>query len=158
ARRTPGDGHSCLSSGVGWVERVTGRRAKSPRAPRFSFALLGGHKMRAAVLLPAALVVLGAERPLLAVAHRAHPSGVDSQRDQEFLRGLGAFGSQRQVVFQRAPLVAVALDGYLRLRVAPQKLRGLRQRIARVRPDVVFVVLEERVLHVLPEKLVKRQR
>ena len=66
--------------------------------------------MRAAVLRPRALRRARIERKLLAVAHRAHAVGRDAERDQIVVRRQRAPLAERQVVFGRAALVAVALD------------------------------------------------
>ena len=63
-----------------------------------------------AVLLPAALVLFGAELLLLAVADDAEPVGGDACRDQCGPGGVGAVFAERQVVFGRTTIVAVAAD------------------------------------------------
>src|SRR6516164_8885825 len=68
--------------------------------------------MAAAVLLPASLVVFQAERFLLAEADGIHAIGGDSKRYEIFSHGGGATVAEAEVVFGRAALVAVTLDGY----------------------------------------------
>ena len=82
----------------------------SGRRRRRYFDLPGDGEVRAAVPRPALLVGLLAERDLLAVRHRLQAGGVDAQRDQVVVGGLRAPLAQRQVVLDRAALVAVALD------------------------------------------------
>src|ERR1035441_5126516 len=73
--------------------------------------LLPCGEVRAAVLLPARLVVVGALRRFLAVSDGLQLVARDPQLDEEFLGGGGAPVAESQVVLGRAALVAMALDG-----------------------------------------------
>src|ERR1051325_9120718 len=77
----------------------------------------GDREVRAAVLLPAVLAALAAERTLLAIAHGAQPLGADAEGRQVLLGGVGAPVAQRQVVVVGAALVGVAFDGEDEFRV-----------------------------------------
>src|SRR6476660_10083732 len=85
---------------------VTRRILRSPAG-----SLLAGHyEVRPAVLRPGALVVAGIEGELLAVAHRLDAVGGDAERQQVRACRAGPSLAQRQIVFRRAPLVAVSFD------------------------------------------------
>src|SRR5689334_9255469 len=64
----------------------------------------------AAILRPAILGRLRADRVFLAVGDRFHARGRDAQADQKLLHGIGSAGTEREIVFARAALVAVAFD------------------------------------------------
>src|SRR5262245_58508268 len=67
-------------------------------------------EVRAAVLLPALLGRLGADRDFLAVGDGLEPLGRHSQRDDVVVGGTRAPLAEREVVLDRSALVAVALD------------------------------------------------
>src|SRR5581483_7849748 len=69
------------------------------------------HRDGAAVLRPARDVVTHRDRALLAVGDRAHALRLHAARDQIVAYRLGAPCTERDVVFARAALVGVALDG-----------------------------------------------
>src|SRR5207247_8831077 len=81
---------------------------RSSRASQEGLALLHA-EVGAAVLRPAGLVVLGAERLLLTIAHQLHAVLVDARPDQIIDGGAGATLAEHQVVLVGAPLVTVAL-------------------------------------------------
>src|SRR5579859_3912712 len=120
--------------------------------------LLSHHKVAPAILVPAFLVMLRAERVLFAPAHCFDAVTGDTERDQILLGCVGAPLPEAQVVFFRAPLVAMALDGYADLRVGAQKFRVLLQGSARIGCDVRLVVIEIGVLYVLGEQSIYVRR
>src|SRR5260221_4166022 len=83
------------------------------------------YKVTAPVLLPARLDALHAKRLFLAEADRAHPVGANALRNQELFHRRRTPVAQRQVVFRRAALVAVALDDHLDRRIVLQEVRRL---------------------------------
>src|SRR5437870_7104821 len=100
----------------------------------------------AAVLRPALLRLLGAERALLAVAERAHAGPRDATGEEVLQRGLRAMVAEGEVVFVGAPVVAVAFDQDDSARVVPQPLGVRRQELSVLGPDHVFVEVEVDVL------------
>src|SRR5438105_5968263 len=100
----------------------------------------------AAVLRPALLRLLGAERALLAVAERAHAGPRDATVEEVLQRGLRAMVAEGEVVFVGAPVVAVAFDQDDGARVVPQPLGVRRQELSVLGPDHVFVEVEVDVL------------
>src|SRR5271156_3206388 len=109
--------------------------------------------MSAPILLPARFIVLGAEWPLFAPAHRIHAVGWDAERNKIVLGSLGSAFTEADVVFRGAALVAVAFDGDADLRIRAQKLRSLCEIVAGVATNVGFVEVKISVLHVLLEQL-----
>src|SRR2546426_2573171 len=99
-------------------------------------------KMRPAGLAPARLVLLRAQRALLAVADDRDPVRPDALGHEVVHRGLRAPVAERHVVFVGAALVAVPLDEQelTRARLQPRRVRVERPRIPR--PDVVLVEVE----------------
>src|ERR1700716_1181094 len=63
------------------------------------------------VLLPALLVVAGAEGLFLAVTDRLYAIATDSSLSERVLQSIRAACAQHHVVFDRATFVAVAFDG-----------------------------------------------
>src|SRR5437879_507259 len=100
----------------------------------------------AAVLRPALLRLLGAERALLAVAERAHAGPRDAPGEEVLQRGLRAMVAEGEVVLVGAPVVAVAFDQDDGARVVPQPLGVRRQELNVLGPDHVFVEVEVDVL------------
>ena len=82
-------------------------RLSVPDVPRL---LRGEDEVTAAILLPAGLVRLGAERRFLALGDDGDAIGGDTEADQVGLDGVGAAIAERQVVFGGAALVAVPFD------------------------------------------------
>ena len=72
---------------------------------------LAVHKVIAAILLPAGLVALTAERFLLAVADDLDPAGCDPGLNQSFTGCVGAIIAKRKVVVGGTAFVAMPLDG-----------------------------------------------
>ena len=62
------------------------------------------------ILLPAILVVVSANRPILAVRDRVDAVGADPQIDQEILGGGGAPVTQTEVILFAPTFVAVAFN------------------------------------------------
>src|SRR3989442_4355440 len=89
--------------------------------------------MRPAVLAPARLVVLRAQRALLAVADDRDPVRPDALGHEVVHRGLRAPLAERHVVFVGAALVAVPLDEQelTRARLQPRRVPVDRPRIPR---------------------------
>jgi hypothetical protein len=106
-----------------------------------------------AVLLPASFVALIAERFFLAVADRLDAAGADSCSDQCFFHSTGALVAERDVVFGRAALVAVALDGDVDIGVLAEELRVRLHRCLLVAPNVGLVVIEIDIFYVLIEQV-----
>ena len=69
------------------------------------------HRHRATILRPAGNIVADRDRALLAVGDRAHALRLDAARGEIVAHGLCAPGAERDVVFARAALVGMALDG-----------------------------------------------
>ena len=86
------------------------------------FILLTGRKVDAPVLLPAGFVLLGALRAFLAIADGLHPVGGDAEI---------VYGRMGQPLNQRRGRETEAAE--LRRLVDPQRLMGLRQRLAKNR-------------------------
>jgi hypothetical protein len=74
------------------------------------------------ILLPAILVVVSANRLILAVRDRVDAVGADSQIDQETLGGGGASITQTEVVLFAPTLVALAFNRELDIRVPLQEV------------------------------------
>src|SRR5262249_3714454 len=108
--------------------------------------LLRRHEMHAPVPRVALLVLLTAERQLLAVADRREPVPRDAERREVVLDGLGAPSAEREVVLDRAALVAVSLDLGARARVALQPLGVRGEDVACAAVELVGVVGEVDVL------------
>src|SRR5207248_8347429 len=109
--------------------------------------------MGAPVLLPALLVGFGAERFFLALA-----DGLAAVRAHAIPRQLVANGgspavAQRQIVFGRAALVAVAFNRKSQIRVLLQELRRGSERLRYLRAQAEAVVIEEHVLHLASKHL-----
>src|SRR5712692_2347691 len=100
------------------------------------------------VLGPAGLVVVGADRPLLAVGDDAHAALRHPLADQIVHGRLGPALAERDVVLIGAPLVAVALDEHEHAGVALQPGRVGVERLGVGGPDLVLVEVEVDVLQV----------
>jgi len=85
----------------------------------------------------------GVLRPLLAVGDGLDAVGIDAERDKIILHAIRPPLAQRQVVFARAALVAMALDRDRVLAILLQPRRLLFQRILGIRADLVSLVLLE---------------
>src|SRR5262249_44000661 len=97
------------------------------------------------VLTPARLLVLGAERTLLAVADEADAVGLDALGDEEGHGGLGPALAQRQVVLVRPSLVTVPFDQNEVVGMIAQPLRVSAKDRRIPRPDVVAIEIEMHV-------------
>ena len=112
-------------------------------------------EMAAAVLLPAGLVALHAERLLFAVADGGDAVGGNAEGDEVLLGGVGATIAESEVVFGGAALVAMTLDGYFDLRVVLQEVRSLGKSVTSVGANVGLVEVEISVAHFLEEAVVE---
>src|SRR5271165_3704495 len=124
-----------------------------PLPPCRSTARLLVHEMSAAVLLPARLGTLCAERFFLAVADGADTVAGNAQLHQSLFGCVRPVVAERQVVLGGAALVAVPLDCELDIGVLLQKAGVRLQCLLILWLDVVAVVGEEDILHVLREQL-----
>src|SRR5271156_4643879 len=115
-------------------------------------------EVRAAILLPARFVMLGAERALFAPARCFHAVRRDAERNQVVLRGFGASLAQTQVVFRGSALVAMAFDGDVNLRIGTQELGIFGQSGAGVLAQIGLIELEVRILDVLVEQVAHVRR
>ena len=106
-----------------------------------------------AVLLPAILVVLGAERTVFTVRNGCDAICRDSEVDQEVLGRVGAPVAQTEVVFLAAALVAVPFNRELDAGMSLQEVGVGSERLLSVRANVRLVEVKERILDVLPEFL-----
>src|SRR3954447_11628080 len=102
----------------------------------------GDHHVGAAVLRPAALHLLGADGPLLAVGDGAHTGVGDAERLQVVLHRVGPALAQGQVVLAGAARVGVPLEGERELRVALQQVGVARQLFPGVVAQIALVVVE----------------
>src|SRR5262245_15971291 len=113
---------------------------KSYRGPGPSALLRQEH--RPPVLAPARLVLLGADGTLRAVRDDRHPVGGHAPGGEVVHRALGPPVPEGQVVFGRAPLVAMALDQDQLLGVLAQPGRIGVERLRVARPDLGLVEVE----------------
>src|SRR5688572_19875762 len=100
------------------------------------------------ILLPAALVLLAANRALLAIRDDRDAVGLDALRHEVVHGGLGAALAQREVVLVGTALVAVSLDEDQVVGVGLQPRRVAVEDLRVVRPHVVPVEVEEHVLEI----------
>src|SRR5262249_29108789 len=133
-RREPEDSMPTLAGGDSWSrwEGEWGGRRSVPR----NEPLLLVYEMTTAILLPASFVALCAEGLLLPVADRLDAAGVDSACHQRVFYGTGATIAQGQVVFGRAPFVAVSFDRDINVAVLTQELRVSLHRTLLIGADV----------------------
>ena len=136
-------------------ERARRDRPGAQGFPAMSILLCLGTvvEVSAAILLPAILVFVSANRPILAVGNRVDAVGADSQINQEILGGGGAPVTETEVVLFAPTFVAVAFDRELDIRVRFQEVGIGRQGLLRVRTDVGLVVIEVGILHILCEEI-----
>src|SRR6185436_9069866 len=104
--------------------------------------LLFDEERRAPVLRPALLVLLGADGPLLAIAHEREAIGLDALGDEIVHRRARTALAEAQVVLIGAALVTVPFDEDDVLGVLLQPLRVRVERRAIARADVVAVEVE----------------
>src|SRR3569623_1980333 len=96
------------------LRAVHAARRSAPRAVTACCLLLRGvDDLAAAVLLPAAFVVVLAGRTLFAVAHDIELTRRRTGRTQRARHGVAAALAQAHVVFTRAALVGVAFQRHL---------------------------------------------
>src|SRR5271156_1770973 len=84
------------------------------------FALPVDRELAAAVQLPAALIVFGAEWLFFAVADGADAVGSHSGGGKRFFDCVSPVFAQRQVIFGRAAFVAIAADDHLNVGVGDE--------------------------------------
>src|SRR2546428_4953801 len=94
-----------------------------PRPNHKSDILLLIHEVPAPILLPALLVRFSAERLLLAVADRLNAISADAGLHQCIAHRSRTAVTQGQVIFGRAALVAVSLNGEADGRMLLEKIR-----------------------------------
>src|SRR5438477_12060286 len=114
--------------------------------------------MIAAVLLPAIVVGLSADRFFLAVAYGLDLVFLDPSLQQGILGGCGSVCAQAYVVFGRAALVSVAFDLNHPVWMGADGLCRLGQRLLGVRPQVILVIIEIDVANVLIKQFFLRRR
>src|SRR5262245_59747289 len=117
-------------------------------APEVGRLLCLDEEVIAAILGPACLVALGAERALLAVADDREAGGLQTLRDQVIHGGLGPALTKGEVVLDGSSLVAVPFDQHELARVRLEPARVFIEDLRGIGPDVVFVEVEEDVLDV----------
>src|ERR1700720_3994435 len=84
------------------------------RSPKPSLGLAARqHRNRAAILRPAGDVVAGRDGPLLAIADGANSCRRNAAGHEIVLGGFGPPRAQREIIFARATLVGMALDGQI---------------------------------------------
>src|SRR5437762_815074 len=114
--------------------------------------------MIAAVLLPTLLIRLRASRFLLAIADTLEPVSGDACLREGLPGSAGALVAQREVVFGRAALIAIALDPHLPVSMLGHHLGGLGKFLLRIRGQFGRIIIEVDVLHALGKDLVVAQR
>src|SRR4051812_26467525 len=131
------------------VAKATARQTASERLCDDNGELMSPHvgtagddHVRAAVLRPAALRLLGADRPLFTVGDGAHAGAGHSQGGEIVAHGAGAALAQGEVVLVGAARVGVALDGHRELRLALEKVGVARQLLPGVVGEGALVVVE----------------
>src|SRR6187200_666322 len=101
--------------------------------------------MPAPVLLPAALILLGTEGRLLALADDLNAIGGDAEADQIVAHGGGAAIAEGEVVLGAASGIGVAFDRNLRRGPPLHPVGVLLQRRTCFVPDLCLVEIEEHV-------------
>src|SRR5262245_34995881 len=123
----------------GWRGARPGRTRARPPSLRLD------EQVSPPVLTPARLLVLGADRALLAVADEGDAVGLDALGDEEAHGGLGPALAQRQVVLVRPSLVSVPFDQDEVVGVVAQPLRVAAKDLRIPGPDVVAIEIEMHV-------------
>src|SRR5688572_30096733 len=100
------------------------------------------YEVIATVTLPAGLVMLGANRALLAIAHEVEPFCSDATLHEITLRGGGTTLAEGQVVLIRATLVGVAFDADAHSGVGLEPRDLAIECRGRVRTNVILVEVE----------------
>src|SRR5436853_2937296 len=114
--------------------------------------------MIAAVLLPAIVVGLSADRFFLAVAYGLDLVFLDPGLQQGALGGWGTVCAQAYVVFGRAALVSIAFDLDYPVRMGADGLCRLGQHLLGIRTQVILVIIEIDVANVLIKQFLFRRR
>src|SRR5262249_22800048 len=133
--------------------RLTSRTGLNP--PGFSW-LVDQDKMIAAVFLPAIFIGLSTDPLLFALTDFAKRIRANSVLDERLTGGFGTVLAEREVVLGGAALVATAFNPHLPV-VLLDQLRGLGQRLLRVRTEVGFVIVKINVFDGLLEELFFRE-
>src|ERR1700761_8979890 len=110
-------------------------------------------QMITAVLLPARLAFFRAKRLFFAVADDPNATGVHAFVGKCLLECFGAVLSKGDVVFYRAAVIAVTLNENLYAGMTLQKRRVLFYCRCVSGTEVVFVIVEVNVAHVLSKQL-----
>src|SRR5579871_2005476 len=93
-----------------WSWDAPSRARKTRGPPRSRWLLRRNHEVSAPVLRPAGLLLLVAERLLLAHADHVDPVGGDPEVHQVVVHGIRAALAECEVVLARAPRVGMPLD------------------------------------------------
>ena len=109
--------------------------------------------MSAAVLLPAVLVVLCADRRFLAFADHRHAARRHAQIDQVVLHGARATGAEREVVLRAAARVAMTFDLHLAGGPFLQPVGILLEMRLRVFANLRLIEVEVRVVELAGQLL-----
>ena len=112
---------------------------------RYALGSANHYEVCAAVLLPARLVVLGAEWALLTVARGLYAVLGNPQTHHVFLYRCGAKISQSEIVFLASALVTMPLDREADLGMQTEEFGILLQRLPRILTNIRLVVVKERV-------------
>ncbi len=113
--------------------------------------------MTTAILLVAVVGRLHAEGLFFAEADGVEAIGRDPQGDQVLFDRRGAAIAEGEVVFRRAALVAMTLNGDADLGVVAKEIRGLAEGIAGVGANVSLIEVEVSVANLAGKELVERR-
>ena len=116
--------------------------------------LLAVNEVIAAILLPAGLVALGAERLFLAIADDLDLAGCNAGFDQSVAGGVGTIIAKRKVVVGGTAFVAVSLDGEADRRMRLEECSISVDNGLIIRAQVVAIVVEVDVLYGLRKQSV----
>ena len=139
-----------------WARGI--KRSGAPAsAPQPVHLLLLINEMTAPVLLPAFFRGLGAEGLLFTVADGLNTIGADATLHQSVLHAVSAIIAKRQVVFSRASLVAMPLNGEPYVGMLFQEIDISLQSGLLVGTYIEFIVFEKDILHGLRKQLFFRR-
>jgi len=103
------------------------------------------------ILLPTLFVLFRADRPLFSVADGVNALRTHTGCDERLLHRICASVAGREVVLNRAALIAVPFDREFDVGMLDQELAISPHRLLLVWPNVVLIEIEEDVLDVLLE-------
>src|SRR5208282_66623 len=127
--------------------------SRTPKGP------LVDDRHAAAVLRPGRFVVTDHRRAFLAVADGSDAAGGDAERDQRAFHRVGAAIAEREVVFARAAVVAMAFDRDFHVLIFLEPGCLALKRLLAFRLDVRLVEVEEdAIADVLDEILARTRR